>query len=564
MRSEKTATTLLLIILPVLLVLCWLPVREAAGFDPPPVIASGSSFLSLLPPLIAIVLALLLRQVVVSLFAGVFLGAMISAGFDPFAGLLRTVDHYLVDALASRDHASIMIFTLLLGGMTGIISRAGGAGGVVNLLGRLARNARSCQMAVWAMGLVIFFDDYANSLLVGSSMRPLCDRLKVSREKLAYIVDSTSAPVAAVAIFSTWIGAEVGLIRDAFLTVGYEGDAYLSFLKSIPYRFYPLMTLVFGFMVAASGRDFSMMRRAEQRARSGGGLARPGATTMWDMGAEELRPLADRPQRWTTAAVPVFTVLVTAFAGLYLDGSSTLARDGIEAAGLGAALGAADSYRVLLWASLLGCLSAALMALGRRILSLRETVDSMMGGARAMLTALVVLMLAWSLGQVCSDLGTADYILSLTGDAIDPRFLPALIFIISGVVSFATGTSWGTMSILIPLAIPLAVKMTAASGFPPAEAETVLLGVIASVLAGSVFGDHCSPISDTTILSSMAASCDLVDHVRTQLPYALLVGVVALVVGVIPTAFGLPPIVALAAGAVIFALLIRFVGRPSA
>jgi Na+/H+ antiporter NhaC len=392
-------------------------------------------------------------------------------------------------------------------------------------------------------------------------MRPLSDRLKVSREKLAYIVDSTSAPVAAVAVFSTWIGAEVGLIRDAFISSGHQGDAYLTFLRSIPYRFYPLLTLAFGFMVAASGRDFSVMHRAETRARSGGGLFRPGSRPMWEMGGDDLRPVEGRPQLWYAAAIPVFTVLVTAFSGLYLDGSRSLAAQGLPHS-LGAALGAADSYRVLLWASLLGMLAAAAVAVGRRVLKLRETVDAMMGGMKAMLTALVVLMLAWSLGAVCSDLGTADYILSLTGEALDPRFLPALIFLVSSLVSFATGTSWGTMSILIPLAVPLGVKMTAAAGLPAADADTVLLGVVASVLAGSVFGDHCSPISDTTILSSMAASSDLVDHVRTQLPYALTVGGVALAVGVVPAAFGLPPLLALLLGAGLLALLLRLAGRP--
>jgi Na+/H+ antiporter NhaC len=314
-------------------------------------------------------------------------------------------------------------------------------------------------------------------------------------------------------------------------------------------------------MVAASGRDFSVMHRAETRARSGGGLFRPGSRPMWEMGGDDLRPVEGRPQLWYAAAIPVFTVLVTAFSGLYLDGSRSLAAQGLPHS-LGAALGAADSYRVLLWASLLGMLAAAAVAVGRRVLKLRETVDAMMGGMKAMLTALVVLMLAWSLGAVCSDLGTADYILSLTGEALDPRFLPALIFLVSSLVSFATGTSWGTMSILIPLAVPLGVKMTAAAGLPAADADTVLLGVVASVLAGSVFGDHCSPISDTTILSSMAASSDLVDHVRTQLPYALTVGGVALAVGVVPAAFGLPPLLALLLGAGLLALLLRLAGRP--
>jgi Na+/H+ antiporter NhaC len=352
------------------------------------------------------------------------------------------------------------------------------------------------------------------------------------------------------------------LIRDAFNSAGYEADAYLTFLRSIPYRFYPLLTLVFGLMVAVSGRDYSAMLKAERRARSGGGLLRPGARSMWDMGGDELKPLEGRPKLWYAAVLPVLTVLATAFAGLYIDGSRALVGEGMAgAASLGAALGAADSYRVLLWASLLGCLVAAAVALGRRVLSLRETVDAMMGGARAMLTALVVLMLAWSLGQVCTDLGTADYILSLVGETVDPRLLPALVFVISGVVSFATGTSWGTMSILIPLALPLAVKMTAASAMAADGAEAVLLGVVASVLAGAVFGDHCSPISDTTILSSMAASSDHVDHVRTQLPYALTVGVVALVVGVLPAGFGLPPLAALVAGGMLLALVLRLAGR---
>jgi Na+/H+ antiporter NhaC len=417
--------------------------------------------------------------------------------------------------------------------------------------------------------LAIFFDDYANTLLVGNTMRPITDRLKISREKLAYLVDSTAAPVAALVPISTWVGYEISLIASGLgiaadqqaadpelATALLSANPFLVFIHTIPYLFYPLLALFFVFLTSVTNRDFGPMAAAEERAARGDGLYREGAVLATDTG-HAMDAKEGAPHRWWNAALPVLTVIVVVLGGLYSTGRASAGPD----ANLMDVFGGADPFATLLWGSLAGCIVAIFLSVGQRILSLKESIDAAIGGMRAMMIAMVILVLAWSLGMVTEELGTAAFLAQILSDRVALQLIPVLVFLTAAAIAFATGSSWSTMAILLPLVIPLTVSLGGGVGFESSGGYTVLLGAISSVLAGSIFGDHCSPISDTTVLSSMASGSDHVDHVRTQLPYALLVGVVGMLLGDIGTAYGLPNAVALIAGAAVLYLFLRVRGR---
>ncbi len=527
---------------------------------------------SILPPLVAIVLALIFKEVITALLAGIWLGALAVAGYNPLQATWRVIDQYVVPALGNTDsgHTQIVVFSLLLGGMVGIISRNGGTLGVVRAVAPLARNRRRGKVATMLAGLGIFFDDYANTLVVGNTMRPITDGLKVSREKLAYLVDSTAAPVAALVPVSTWVGYEVSLIAgglDAAAGEAAGADAaflaglspYTVFLQTIPYLFYPLLALAFVFLTSYMNRDFGPMARAEARAASGGGILRPGSRPAAEITESFVEAREGVSPRWWNAGIPVLTVVLVVLGGLYTSGRAAVGAD----ASLRDIFGAADPFITLLWGSLSGCLVAAVLSISQRLLDVKECVDAWLNGIKAMMIAMVILTLAWSLGAVTQDVGTAGYLSGLLTRIEFPLFLlPTLVFITSGAMAFATGTSWTTMAIMIPLVIPLTVSLAGGTGFADGSVYGILLATTSSVLAGAIWGDHCSPISDTTVLSSTAAACDHVDHVRTQLPYAVLVGVVGLLLGSLGTSLGLPTWLALVLGVTVLALWLRAFGTP--
>jgi Na+/H+ antiporter NhaC len=491
---------------------------------------------SVLPPLVAILIALLFRQVIPALFLGVWLGAWLAIEVSLYGlwrGLLDAFDVYVRQALADPDHAAIVLFSLMIGGLVGIISKNGGMRGVVQHLVRWASDPRRGQLATFFLGLLIFFDDYANTLVVGNTMRPVTDRLRISREKLAYLVDSTAAPVACLAFVTTWIGYEVGLVGTAVAQIpDYDENAYIIFLNSIPYSFYPWLTLLFALAVAWSGRDFGPMYRAELRARTTGAVFGPNVRI--DEAAtegKEVAPSPDKPHRARNALLPVLVLVLSVLGGLYATGEGETLRE---------IIGNADAYRALMWGSLLGVLTAAALSIGQRILTLTETLDAWYAGVKSMLLAIVVLLLAWALSATTEVLHTAQYLASALSTALEPGIVPALVFVLAAATSFATGTSWGTMGILLPLVVPLAWHVLAADGLhTQTEYHHIIYSTVSAVLAGAVWGDHCSPISDTTILSSMASGCDHIEHVRTQLPYALLVGLIAVFLGTLPAGLGL-------------------------
>lgn len=549
-----------------------LPIRAEAGGE---VVTLDRrlfpGWISILPPLVAVVLALVFREVVTSLVAGIWLGCLFLAGYNPISAIFMAGNRFARGALSDFDNVAIVLFSLLLGGMVGVITRMGGTRAIVEAVAPLATNRTRGQLATWLAGLVVFFDDYSNALIVGNTMRPLTDKLKISREKLAYIVDSTAAPVAAMFFVSTWIGYEVGLIEDGLELAAMQSAAnpalaaelasasgFGIFLQTIPYLFYPILALFAVFVFAVTGRDFGPMLKAERRAASGGGLARPGAQLAADM-ASELQETERVPAgRWWNGAMPVAVLVVTVLVGLVVTGLEQLGPD--EARTLRNIFGNSDPFSPLLWGALLSCIVAIALATGQKILTLREAMDAWVSGLRAMLLAIVILICAWSLGAVAQSLGTGPYLAQALSGNLTAPLLPVVTFLLAAAMAFATGTSWATMAIMLPLVVPLSVTLAGGISFESPASQAIVLGSIGSVLAGAIWGDHCSPISDTTVLSSTASSCDHVDHVRTQLPYAIMVGIVAILFGSVPSALGVPAWLCLIVGAGVVWAVIRFYG----
>jgi Na+/H+ antiporter NhaC len=520
---------------------------------------------SILPPLLAIVAALLFRRVVPALFLGVWIGAWIVQGLSAaglFWGLLDTMQVYVLNAMVDEGHAAIILFSLMIGGMVGIISRNGGTRGIVEGLTTWAHTALRGQVATWVLGILVFFDDYANTLIVGNTMRPVTDRLRISREKLAYIVDSTAAPVASLALVTTWIGFEVGLIDEAVASIpDLSMSGYALFLESLLYRFYPWLALLFVLLIAVTDREFGPMYDAEKRARTTGQVL--GDEAQIDAAAaesDELAPKDGIPHRAWNAILPVLVLVGGVLAFLWTTGTASVGAD----APIRDIIGAADSYKALMYASLLGVLAAAGLSLGQGLLTLDETVEAWYGGLKSMLFAMIVLLLAWGLSNLTTVLHTANYLAAALSEALAPGVVPALIFVLSAATAFATGSSWGTMGIVMPLVIPLTWEILGSHGMAAAPHYHILYSAISCVLAGAVWGDHCSPISDTTILASMASGCDHVEHVRTQLPYALSVGFVALFLGTLPAGFGLPWWAVLLIGGLVLVGVLYGAGTPVA
>jgi Na+/H+ antiporter NhaC len=516
-----------------------------------------SGWVSVLPPLIAILLAFLLRSVIPALFVGLIVGAWAVNGLTLSGflhGFFETVTVYIVDTAINPDHMAIMVFTFLIGGMVGVISRNGGMVGIVDRIMPFASSPRRGQGVVATLGLAIFFDDYANTMIVGNATRPMSDKLRISREKLAYLVDSTAAPVSTIAVITTWIGFQVGLIDSAIQGIdGITDTPYMLFLYSIPYSFYPFLAIFFVFLVVYSGKDWGPMYKAEMRARHEGHVISPTATMSSDKSGDDFYHKDGVPCRAINAVLPIMTMVSTVIVGLFISGEGDSITD---------IIGSADAYSVLIWASLLGCLVAAMLSLGQRILTLNDTIEAWLAGARFMMTGLVLLIMAWAIADVAAVLQTAPYLISVLGESLSPYTLPTIIFLLAAATAFASGSSWGVMAILMPLVIPLCWAVLQAHGIADAEHMHILYSCIACVLTGAVWADHCSPISDTTVLSSLATGCDHMDHVRTQIPYALLGGIASALIGVLPAGFGLPWFVLLPVAAIALVVVHRFLGKP--
>ncbi|QDU67290.1 Na+/H+ antiporter NhaC family protein [Engelhardtia mirabilis] len=523
---------------------------------------------SLLPPVLAILLAIVTRRPLLSLGVGI-LGGSILVQLHRGANLLPALGQgaidvptvYLWDRLVSANDLYIVIFVVLMLAMVGNLTRNGGIRGLMNSLRRLAKDARTTQIATWLMGLAVFFDDYANTVLVGSTMRPLTDRFRVAREKLAYIVDSTAAPVAGLSIFSTWIAFEVGTFAAQLPAAGLlTTDGYQVFLQTLPYRFYCILTLIMVAVIVFTGRDFGPMLAAEVRARTTGRVIREGGTPMVSDSATNLEPAAGVvPAAWR-AVLPLLgfvgttLYVIASFGGAFemsagefftLTGITQVLYDGSGNKPL--AIGSAVGFGL----AALGTVTANL--------GIGEVLRAAWNTFKSMGVALGILYSAWMIGDVCGALGTQPYLTALVESAMPAWLLPVALLLLAGFTAFATGSSWSTMGILLPLVVGLSYRLGA--DLPIGSMGLMFLS-IGAVLEGAIFGDHCSPISDTTVLSSIASASDHIDHVRTQAPYALTVMGVSITCGYLPCAyFGMSPWISLVLSATALYAIMRLLGK---
>lgn len=562
------------LILTLTVVMLMMFATTAFAVDPEVAKANADKFglWTLLPPLIAIILAFITKNVVLSLFIGVFSGTFLleltghNAFYALFYGFLNIVNQVL-GSLSDPWNAGIILQCMTIGGLIALITKMGGAKAVAEALAKKAKSPTSTQIITWLLGIFVFFDDYANSLIVGPIMRPISDKMKISREKLSFVIDATAAPIAGIAVISTWVGYELSLIKDGYDSIGQSVSAYNVFVETIPYRFYNILILIFIVFTALFLREFGPMLKAERRARTTGKLLRDGAKPMSSDEGEEFEPKEGTVLRVRNAVIPILVLMIGAFLGFYYNGYnaimggedkvliSLLQDSPISFAAVRETFGASDASIVLFQAALFASIVAIVMAVCQKILTLNEAIDTWVNGMKSLIITGVILLLAWSLSGVIKELGTAKFLVSILSGNLPPFILPSIIFILASIISFATGTSYGTMGILMPLTIPLAYALNPAS-------HTYMVGAISAVLTGAIFGDHCSPISDTTILSSMGSSCDHIDHVKTQLYYALVVAAVAVLGGYIPVGLGAPVYLVLPLDIVLIGLIVRFVGKP--
>ena len=526
---------------------------------------------TLIPPLVAISLAFITKNVIVSLVIGIMSGGFILniSGNNPFMALFYSFLDLIqraVNSLADPWNAGIILQVLAIGGVINLVGKMGGAKAIAEALSKRAKSAKSAQIITWVAGLLVFFDDYANSLIIGPMMRPVTDKMKISRERLAFIIDATAAPVAGIAIISTWIGLEVGLIGSAFDSIGVKTNAFGVFLNTIPFRFYNILILGFIVITALLLKDFGPMRKAEIECRRGGLNLSSNEDINKELSKhDELEPLPGVKLSVWNAIIPIGALILGALFAFYYSGYTAI-MGGEDSAviqlmqnspasfdAIKEAFSNADASVALFQSAFFAGLVAIIMGVAKKIFTLSEALDIWVDGMKTLIITGVILICAWSLSSVIKELGTAKYLIQLLSGSLPPFILPSLIFVLGAIISFATGTSYGTMGILMPLAIPLAYSINPDMSY--------VIVATSAVLTGAIFGDHCSPISDTTILSSMGAGCNHIDHVRTQMPYAIFVAVITILFGYIPAGFGLPVYVVLPIAFVAMFIGIQIFGK---
>ncbi len=497
--------------------------------------------LALVPPLIAIVLSFITKRVLVSLFLGIFSGGLIISGWNPFAGVAYSLDA-IVASITDDWNATLLLFNLLMGSGVAFIWKLGGSKALTNWARTKIKSRKAAGIGAWLLGVIVFFNDYVNAAIVGNVFRGITEEQRISTEKLSYILDSTAAPVATFFI-SDWIAFQIGMVKNGMDVANITSyNSFEAYILSIPFNIYCIFAVIFVFILAVTGKDYGPMLKAENRAVSEGKVVRDGAKPMMDVGYELGEPKDVKPMLMTFFLPIIALVAVTLF-GFWWTGNSS-----VPGGSLMEILGASDPAKALLWGSFAMTLVGIIMSLTQKIMDIKETMDTFIDGLKLMLLASAILVLAWTLGGITGEMQLADYIISVVGENMPFGVLPIVIFLFGMVISFSTGTSWGTMTILTPIAIPLAYKLT---GDP--YLSVVMAGV---VFSGAIFGDHCSPISDTTVLASIFAGADHIDHVSTQIPYALTVAGVAFVMYLLFGFLNLTPIILIPLGLVILVGLV--------
>lgn len=564
MKVKSKSTFYLTIIIIVLMVVAMFTSTSGNSFF------SVNGIWSILPPLIAISLAFVTHNVVISLLIGSLIGAFLLSinGFNVFGALTGSfivTTETMLDVAADRWNAGIIMQVLAIGGLISLVTHLGGARAIAFALSKRAKGPISTQVVTWLLGIFIFFDDYANSLIVGPMMRPVTDKNLVSREKLSFIIDATAAPIAGIALISTWVGAEISYIREG-LSLASISDVipYNLFVTTIPFRFYNILMLFFVLISALTLKDFGPMLRAEKRARSGQVRSKNDSNDLTYTKIEDEQS-GEHDNIWY-AILPIGILIVATIIGFYLNGrnailggedsalinvinGSPLSFDSIREC-----FGASDASIVLFQSALLAGIITILFGAFLKKFTLSEGIEIWISGVKMLIITAIILILAWSLSSTVKQLGTATFLVNALSGSIPTWILPSIIFILGAIISFATGTSYGTMAILMPLCIPFAAKLAP-------DNYHYLVICSSAVLTSAIFGDHCSPISDTTILSSMGASCEHMDHVNTQMPYAIVVAVICLIFGYIPLGFGISNWIAMPISLLVVFAVLYFIGK---
>lgn len=459
-------------------------------------------WLSILPPIIAIIFALITKEVLFSLICGVLSGAFIyslATGLNPIFGPISTT----FDIMLQKTDMNIMVFCFLLGALVYLVNASGGAQAYGKWASKMIRTKRSSLLFTSLLGCMIFLDDYFNCLTVGTVMKPVTDRHKISRAKLAYIIDATAAPICIIAPISSWAAAVGSHLKNT----GAFDSEFKAFISAIPYNFYALLSLLMVFLVSVFALDFGPMAKCEMLAERGDlGASDPNESRDTDHTAKRKGTVADM-------LVPIVVLIAAAIIGMLYTGGYWSGDPALH--NFTAALGNCVAAQALVWGSFIGIIACLILYVPRRLMNFKEFMENIVKGMQQMITSGCILMLAWAIGGICRDLlQTPDFVKAFVETAGVPgTLLPAMVFIVAAFLSFSTGTSWGTFGILIPIVVPIA----------EAICPGLLIASLAATLSGSIFGDHCSPISDTTILSSAGAGVDHLAHVTTQMVYALTV-----------------------------------------
>lgn len=526
---------------------------------------ASHDFMSIVPAIIAIVLAFRLKNVYTALGLGLYSGIVIiglraGEGLLAFFTAFLQIPIYMVNSLADSWNAGIVIQVLLIGGLVVLISYTGGLRAMADKLSNYGKTRKSAQIITWIMGLIIFFDDYANALIVGPVMRPITDKAKISREKLSFIIDATAAPITGLVLISTWIGFEVSLIAEQLTNLDIQGTTAMElFINSLPYRFYNILMLIFIVLTIFLSREFGPMLKAERRAQTGE-VKRKDSTGASGV-SEEFKVLEGYEAKPFEGIIPLLTLIISAFILFFTNGIDTMIAagetplaDGMSIPLIIEAYSNADASIVIAQAAVLAIVVSIAISTTRGAYKIGEGLNVTFEGAATLLPTVFVLLFAWSLGTVMSEdfLNAGGFIAGTLGSFIPYQLIPLIIFLTAGIMAFATGTSFGTMGILFPLAMPLAW-----SANPDIAFLTVAVG---SILTGTIIGDHCSPISDTTILSSAGSDVDHLDHVSTQMPYALTVGIVASI-GYLLAGFGVNAWIIIILGATVLCGVLLTIGQ---
>lgn len=526
-------------------------------------------FLSLVPPVFAVLLAFLTSDVILSLLAGVLVGAAMLTALSGdgvvYATFHRAVVS-IVETSADYENVRVLLLCIAVGGMEGVIRFSGGFETTARVMAERLRSPRKVNLISQLFCTLFFFDDYANALISGPVLMPVTDKAGVSREKLSYIVDSTAAPLAGIAVISSWVAVEVSVIQEGLDVIGANASAFQIFLGSIPYCFYCIFALAFVLLLTLTGREFGPMLEAERRARAGQTVKK--GTRVEKVRSEELPGNYAQDRSWCRIALAfgsIGVMFIFSLVSFYVTGRQEAIAQGLiladapfRFADLSTIIGCADTIQLVMEAALLVGIAALVSGTLMHLFTLSDGILAWIEGASSLVSTMVVLVLAWTLAGTVDKLGTVYYVVDIISAGIPQFFVPTLIFLTCCVVSFATG-SYGCMFMIMPIAVPIVAAIGGIAENP--ASDPFMLSCVAAVLSGAIFGDHCSPMTDCTILAALGAGCETMDHVRTQMPYAITVAITSVLFGTLLTSLGISPFIGLISGVVFMCCVICVLGK---